>query len=202
MKIMITFAKLTLMGGLLVLLPILLFILLLKETLQLVVGLAIPIADLFPPDTFADPKHPVALAILLIVGLSFFIGIAMHSKTASRIGTWLAAKTVERLSIYRFVKALASGLIGAEKEGRFKPALLEAGNGQKEIVYVVEEVDADHDAILCPHAPSGFAGPIKIVPKNQLQLIDATLGNASLMINHMGLGAGELLRLKKPPKTE
>jgi uncharacterized membrane protein len=47
MKNLLTFFKLTALGGLLVLLPVLLFILLLTEIVQMVVGLATPIADLF-----------------------------------------------------------------------------------------------------------------------------------------------------------
>jgi hypothetical protein len=38
--------------------PFLLFILLLKEMVELVVGLATPIADLFPVDTFEDFQAP------------------------------------------------------------------------------------------------------------------------------------------------
>ena len=51
--------------GLLVLLPILLFFLLLMEIIELVVGLATPIADLFPEGTFGDMQHPVALEYVL-----------------------------------------------------------------------------------------------------------------------------------------
>jgi hypothetical protein len=63
MKKFTAFTGLCALEGLLVLLPILLFILLLMEIVSLVVGLATPIADLFPAGTFDDPEHPVALAV-------------------------------------------------------------------------------------------------------------------------------------------
>jgi hypothetical protein len=58
MKNLLIFLKLTAQGGLLVLMPFLLFILLLKEMVELVVGLATPIADLFRVDTFEDLRAP------------------------------------------------------------------------------------------------------------------------------------------------
>lgn len=194
MKNLLAFIKLTAQGGLLVLLPVLLFVLLLMEILNLVVGLAVPIADLFPADTFKDPKHPVALALILLFGASLLIGIVMKSKAAARLGHWIQEKTVGKLPLFRFVRSLVAGLVGAEKEAHFQPALLDAGNDQKEIVYVVEKLANGKITVLCPHAPTGFAGPVKIVPQDHIKVLDASLGDASLVFNHMGLGVGRLLR--------
>lgn len=193
MKQFLSFLKLTAQGGLLVLLPLLLFLLLLMEIVDLVVGLATPIAGLFPAGTFDDPQHPVALAVVLL-GASLLIGMIMKSKAARRLGTMIQEKTVSRLPLYRFVKSLVSGLIGARKSNGFEPALLDVGNGQREIIYVVEDLGGGEVAVLCPHAPTGFAGPIKIVSQNQVDVLDASLGDASLVLNHMGLGTGRLLK--------
>lgn len=194
MKNLLSFFKLTALGGLLVLLPILLFVLLLKEIVDLVVGLAMPIADLFPAGTFEDSQPPVLLAVLLLLGASLLIGLAMKSKAAIGLGNWIEEKTVARLPIYRFVKTIVSGLVGAEKEAGFKPALFTADTGLQEIVYVVEDLGNGKIIMLCPHAPTGFAGPLKIVPQERITLLDASLGDVSLVFNHMGLGAGRLLK--------
>ena len=99
MKNLLSFLKLAAQGGLLVLLPILLFILLLTEIVQMVVGLATPIADLFPAGTFDDPKYPVALAVTLLFGASLIIGIVMKSNAATRLGNWIQEKTLDKLPI-------------------------------------------------------------------------------------------------------
>ena len=196
MKSILTFVKLTAQGGLLVLLPLLLFILLLMEIVELVVGLATPIADLFPAGTFDDPQHPVALAVILLFGASLLIGVIMQSQAAVRLGNWIQARTVGKLPLYRFVKSLVSGLLGAEKAASFQPALFAVGDEIKEIVYVVEDLGGGELAVLFPYAPTGFAGPVKIVPQDRIQKLDASLGDVSLMLNHMGLGAGRLLKVE------
>lgn len=193
MKAIADFIKTTALGGLLVLLPILLFILLLMEIVQLVVGLATPIAGLFPAGTFDDPKHPVVLAVVLLFGASLLIGIAMKSKAAKTLGSWIEEKTINKMPIYRFVKSLVAGLVDAEKSASFKPALCDSGDGLQEIVYVVEELEDGRLTVLFPHAPTGFAGPVGIVPKDRLTPMEASLGDVSLVLNHMGLGTKELL---------
>ncbi|MBC2711784.1 MAG: hypothetical protein HGJ94_12595 [Desulfosarcina sp.] len=118
----------------------------------------------------------------------------MKSKAAKGLGNWIEEKTIAKLPIYRFVKDLVSGLVGAEKAASFKPALFDAGNGQREIVYVVEDLGNEGLTVLFPHAPTGFAGPVKIVPKARIAPLDASLGDMSLVLSHMGLGAGRLLK--------
>ena len=184
---------LTALEGLLVLLPSLLFILLLMEIFGLVVGLATPIADLFPAGTFDDPNHPILLAFILLFAVSFLIGIVMKSEAVTRLGKWIQEKTVGKMPLYRFVKSLVSGLIGAEKSASFKPALFDAGNNVQEIVYVIEDLGNGTLTALFPYAPTGFAGPVKVVPTNRITPLDTNLGDMSLALNHMGLGAGKLL---------
>lgn len=194
MKKIATFLKLTAQGGLLVLLPILLFVFLLMEMVELVVGLATPIADLFPAGTFGDPDHPVALAVILTAGASLLIGMAMKSSGAKRLGNWMEEKTVGKLTIYRFLKSLSSGLMGAEKTANFKPALFDAGSGGRKIVYAIEELGNGECAALFPSPPSGFAGPVKIVSVERITLLEASLGEVSMVLNHMGLGVGKILK--------
>jgi uncharacterized membrane protein len=197
MKKFTAFTGLCALEGLLVLLPFLLFILLLMEIVNLLVGLATPIADFFPAGTFDDPEHPVALAVILLFGASLLIGLALKSDTASRLDNWIQEKTLEKLPLYRFVKSMVAGLLGAEKSASFKPGLFDAGNGTKEIVYVIEDLGDGTLTALFPYAPTGFAGPIKIVPQASVESVDASLGDVSLVLNHMGLGVGRLLKSSK-----
>lgn len=181
-------------GGFLILLPLLLFFMLLTEIIDMIIGLATPLADLFPAGLFDDPQYPVALALILLLAASFVIGLAMKSNTAIRMGNWVEEKTVGKLPIYRFVKNLVEGLLGAEDKASFKPALIECGEGQREFCYIVEDHGDGELTILVPWAPAAFAGSVKIVKKSQVQELDEGLGDASLVLNHLGLGACKLIK--------
>lgn len=197
MKGILTLIKVMLQGGLLVLLPILLFVLILIEIVDLLVLLATPIADLLPHGTFDDAKFVGIIAVILLLIVSLLIGIFMQSSLARRWGNWVEEKTFGRLPVYRFVKSLITGLLGAEKnDDKFKPALLLSQDGQKEICYIVEDHEDGDATVLLPWAPAAFAGSVKIVKKDQIQSLDASLSEVSLVLNHLGLGGGKILGKK------
>ena len=47
--------------------------------------------------------------------------------------------------------------------------------------------------ILFPFAPASFAGTVKIVSSDQIEILETSFGDASRIIAHWGVGARELL---------
>jgi len=138
MKQLIEFLKTTIMGGLFVLLPVLLLYMLLSQALGLIVVLATPIADLFPKGMFDEIKHPIAMGLILIMGLSFLIGLALRSKNGRRLGRSIERFMLDRLPVYKALKRLTTGFAEAGKDGASKTAVLNSPSGEREIVYIIE----------------------------------------------------------------
>ena len=193
MKQLLEFLKTTALGGLFVLLPLLLLYLLLSEALGLIVVLAEPIADLFPRATFDKIKHPVAVGLGLIMGVSFLIGLALRSENGRRLGHWVERMVLDRLPIYKALKSLTTGFTTAGKEGAFKTAILNSPDGEREIVYVIEDHGDGQHTILQPWAPTAFSGSVKVVSQNRLEILDANLGDVSRVLSHWGVGVRNLL---------
>jgi uncharacterized membrane protein len=193
MKTLSEFIKTSILGGLFVLLPLVLFYLLLSELLQVVVALATPIADLFPKGTFDAVKMPVVIGVILIVGASFVFGLALRSATLRRSGLWIERTVLGRLPLYSAVKSLARGLVGAKEDTAFRSALLHSPDGEREIVYVIEEHGDGQMTVLVPWAPASFAGSVKIVGSDRIEMLEASVGDASRVLGHWGVGARELL---------
>jgi len=192
-KKVVEFLKTSLIGGLFVLLPLVLFYLLLSELLQVVVVLATPIADLFPKGTFDQVKMPVVIGIILIVGASFLFGLALRSASLRRLGLWIERTLLDRLPLYNAVKRMGRGLVGAQGESAFRSGIFSSSNGEKEIVYVIEDHGDGQMTILCPFAPASFAGSVKIVSADRIEILETSFGDASRVIAHWGVGARELL---------
>ncbi len=192
MRTFIEFLKTTILGGVFVLLPVLLFYLLLTEALQAIVGLATPIADLFPKGTFDQTKAPVLIALVLLVGMSFLFGAVMRSTTGRRLGNWVESATLGKLPGYNAIKQLIAGFAGGGDDS-FQPALLNSSDGEQELAYVVEDQGDGKVTVLIPWAPTPFAGSIKIVQKDRVTLIDTDLGNFTKVLSHWGIGAKDML---------
>jgi len=193
------FLKTTAAGGLMVLLPVLLLCLLLAEILQLVVALATPIAVLLQEGGLEKAASPILVALALLAGASFIIGLIMQSRAGRRLGQWLEKVTVQRLPLYSALKRLTRGFAGTEEGETFLPALLETDTGIQEIVYVVETSADGLAAVMVPHAPAAFSGPVKIVAREHLTFLDTNVGDLSRTLSHWGVGAVPLAAQKISP---
>ena len=192
MKRFIEFLKTTALGGLLVVVPLSVFYLLLDQLLDAVIALAMPIADLFPEEVFNTVETPALVALLLILGASFVFGLALRSDRLTRLGHWIETTLLEKVPLYGPVKRISRGMAGAKEDKTFKVALLQSGDGSKQLGYVVEEQLDGFATVLVPMAPTGFNGPVKLVPEALLSPIDASLGDASQVLAHWGVGMKQL----------
>lgn len=187
------FFKTTLLGGLVVVLPLLLFWVMMDEILGLIVALAIPIADLFPPETFDQLNEPSIVAALLILGTSFIFGVAIKLEMLAKLGRWIQSATVGNIPIYRAIKQLSAGLIGAESGNGFKGGMLQNADGSCDIIYIIEALPDDRVVILVPFAPASFTGSVKIVAAAHVRELDSSAGEVSKVIANWGVGTAEML---------
>jgi len=192
MRVLKEFLSKTISGGLFILLPILVFVMLLIEIFNLLVALATPIAELFPKGTFDQAQSPVLLALLLLVTASFLVGIALRSSAGRRFWIWVEGNTIGRLPLYNALKSIFNGFTGKEGQASFKPALLESSDGD-ELVYLVEDHGNGRATIMSPWSPTPFAGSIKIVDRDRVELLDTNLSDFTMVLSHWGVGTRKLI---------
>lgn len=190
------FLKTTAIGGLLVLLPLLLLYLLLTEALGLVVALATPILGLFPKGTFDQAHFPVLMALSLIVGASFVIGLAMRSEIGKRSEGWIEKTILSRLPAYGVLKNLTTGFIASKEGAAFRPAVLTSPDGEQGLAYVIEEHGDGRLTVFLPWSPTPFAGSVKIVDRNRIKVLDAKLVDVTKVLSEWGFGFRHLLDKK------
>ena len=190
---MINFFKSALVNGLVILLPVVLVYLAIKEILAMLVGIATPIADLFPAGTFDHVKETEIIAVLLIVGMAVLLGILSKIKAGRVVGHTIEKYTLYKVPMYRMLKSLVGAFLDLESEDSFKPAMLENSSGDLEPVYVIEDRGRPRVVVLVPWAPTAFAGSVKLVGRERIHYLDVTLDEFSLSLTHLGTGMSELL---------
>jgi len=204
MKKIIEFLKTTILGGLFVLLPLILLYLALSEVMGVLVAMATPFADLFFPGMFEDTRFPVLVALALLIGASFILGLVMLSDTSRRFGNWIERIILGRLPAYNAIKSLTTGFSDSQEESSFKPALLKSAEGEREFVYIVEDHDDGNLTVMLPWCPTPFAGVIKIVPKERVEPLSVSMTKVTEALSQWGIGAKNLLMEKtvnfKPEK--
>ncbi len=196
MKNILDFIKTTIIGGLFVLLPVILLYLALSEAGEMLVVMASPIADLLFPGRFEDIKSPILIAIPLLIGISFILGLIMLSDSGRRFGNWIERIIFGRVPGYNAIKSLTKGFTDSQHESSFKPALLKSAEGEKEFVYIVEELDDNNLTVMVPWSPTPFAGSIKIMPKDRVEPLAVSMGKLTEAISQWGIGTKNILTNK------
>lgn len=189
------FLKTTLLTGLFVLLPLMLLWIGLKEIGGLLVAMATPLADLFivdlfPEGTFDRLTAPGTVAIVVIIGASFVIGLAARSSMVSNIGRKIEVSVLDKVPMYRMLKLISSSLIDSDA-GDVKPALIVDESGGGDPCYVIEKFEDGRAAVLLPWSPASFAGSIKIVMQSDLEYLSCSLDEFSRSISQIGVGLEE-----------
>ena len=201
MKKILDFFKTTIVGGLFVLLPVILVYLALSEVIDVLVAMATPIADLFFPGKLEGIEFPALIALALLVGVSFILGLIMLSDTGRRFGNWIERIILGKLPAYNAIKSLTTGFASSQQESSFKPALLKSAEGNKEFAYIIEEHDDGNLTVMLPWAPTPFAGSIRIVPKDRVEPLAISMGQLTEALGHWGIGAKDLL-IEKPANSK
>ena len=201
MKRILDFFKTTVVGGLFVLLPVILVYLALSEVIDVLVAMATPIADLFFPDKLEGIEFPALIALALLVGVSFILGVIMLSDTGRRFGNWIERIILGRLPAYNAIKSLTTGFANSQQESSFKPAMLKSGEGNREFAYIVEDHGDGNLTVMLPWAPTPFAGSVKIVPKDRVEPLAISMMQLTEALGHWGIGAKDLL-IEKPANSK
>jgi len=190
---MINFFKTAVVNGLVILIPLVLVLLAIKEIIELMINVATPIADMFPEDAFDYIHETEILAALLILGTAFIFGALSKIKAGRALGRGIEKYSLSKIPMYRMLKSLVGAFLNLENEESFKPALFESGSGELVPCYVIEDRGRPRVVALFPWAPTAFAGSVKLVPRESINYLPVTLDEFSLSLTHLGIGLSELL---------
>jgi len=121
MKTITRFLKVTLVGGLLVVLPVWVSLLLLLKAIKGAMAMLMPIAKLLPQGFV----HEKVAALVLLLVICFVVGLLIRTGPGRRFGDWLSQHILDRIPGFSLVGGMTRQLAGKEGEQSFQPALVE-----------------------------------------------------------------------------
>ena len=184
---LVRFVGTSIVGGLLVILPIYLAVLLLIALGGKVIGLLRPLAKLVPD---AIP-HPGVLVGVLAVLVCFVAGLLVRSFPRSSLGRGLEQKVLERLPGYSMLRMATRSLFGEQRDG-LQLALVEMEDGL--VVGVVMERHAvGWVTVFVPGTPAPASGAVYLFPEGTVHLVDVPFSAGIKAASRYGQGAGEVL---------
>lgn len=194
MKTLAEFTKTTLIGGILVILPIYVALLLLAKMIGGLLALLAPVTAQIP----AGVQFRHVIAGLLLVFACFVVGLIVRTGPGLRAKNACERAMLERLPGYAFFRGVARRLTGHGDEHTMEPCLAEI---EEALVpaFIVEELENGQYTVLVPSAPTPMAGSIYILPAERVHPVDIPFTRAIGVFSKWGIGAGDFLRARKPP---
>jgi uncharacterized membrane protein len=188
MRIIREFLTSTLVGGLLIVLPIYLTVLILLKGMQSVAALVRPFTTLLP--AWLPAEHILSLALVLVV--CFLIGIAVRTRVGGIVRQWMDGALFERLPGYGLFRSLTQRVAGEGRENAWKPALVEI---EEALVpaFIIEEVANDRFTVFVPSVPTPLAGAVYILSRERVHPLDVSFTQAIGSISRWGSGSKELV---------
>jgi uncharacterized membrane protein len=186
----------TFFGGLLVVVPLYLSVLLLLKAMQSVVGLVRPIAMLLPE--WFPAEH--ALSLLLVIILCFLIGAAVRTPAGRAIRERIEKSLFERIPGYALLRSLTQRIAGKDEERAWKPALVEI---EEALVpaFIIEELDDGRFTVFVPSVPTPFAGAVYVLAPERVHPLDVPFTQALQSVSRWGSGSKELVAAMETENT-
>ena len=195
MKVVSGFFKHTVVGGLLFMVPLLLFAVVLQKGLAIVGKIVVPLAKRFPDHKFLGIGMTTILSIVVIVLLSFLFGLAARTRRGQRIRDWVEYTVLGKIPAYSLVKGAIQGATGLEKQDDTAVALIRVEDAWQ-LGFVVEVHADGHRTVYLPGAPNPSSGSIFYMTEDRVRVLDVKLPAVVQAIRHLGIGSKEFLKGK------
>jgi uncharacterized membrane protein len=144
---MFAWIKTAFFKGLILLIPLVLLWITLRELVELLIAFAEPIADAFPAGTFDWVQNPALVSPILIVCIALFLGLLASIPVVRKAGAALERNTLGHLPLYRMIKTFVTAFLEVEDDVSFRPALILDDEGGAEPCYVIEDTEVGINAI-------------------------------------------------------
>jgi len=188
----------TVVGGLLVVVPLYLAVLLLLKAMQSVAGLVRPLAILLPASLPAEN----VLSLLLVLGVCFLVGLAVRARTGRALRERLEKSLFERIPGYALIRSLTQRLAGESRENVWQPALAEIEDALVP-AFIIEELADGRFTVFVPSIPTPLAGAVYVLSRERVHPLDVPFTQAIQTVSRWGAGAKELVAaMRKPSLAE
>ena len=117
MRALAEFTKTTLIGGLLIILPIYIAVLLLAKAVKGLLEILSPVAGSLP----AGVEFRQAATIILLIAVCFVVGLVVRTRPGLRAKNAFEQAVLEKLPGYTFFRGLAQRLTGRSEEHSLEP---------------------------------------------------------------------------------
>lgn len=185
---MIRFARTTLVGGVVFLLPLLLVAVILRSGFRLAEKLSRPVANLFPEALGDRVVIADLVAILFLLVTAFAAGLIARTAAGQRTMRWFENSLLGSLPQFNFVRGIAESLGENQK---VKVVLVPTDAGWN-LGFIFEPGPGPWQAVFIPGAPEWTSGALAWAHADNIRPAGLSFAQAVLALRKLGAGSAKV----------
>ncbi len=185
------FLKITILGGVLFLIPVIVLVVLLGKAVELMLAVAEPLAKYVPIDSIADVAIGNILAVIFLMLLCFIAGLIARTRPAQKLAGRIESGVLDKIPGYTLIKGMATNL--SEEHTASLRSVLVTQDGVERLGLEVERVADERVAVLFPDVPNPWSGSVEIIAAAHVKLLDASVKDIFKIAEQLGRGTGRVL---------
>jgi len=190
MKAALRFFKVTLIGGVIFLIPLAFLATILAKAHQIMLVVAEPVDDLIPAETVAGVALVRLLAWLAIPVACFFAGLAAQSQLGRSFGRAIDDRLLIVVPGYSALKGRVTGNIGSDADEIKLAPIVAKLDDTSQIAFEVERLDDGNVVVFMPGAPDPWAGSVVILTADRVVPLALDHRSAAATLKALGRGTG------------
>ena len=186
----------TILGGLLVILPIVIILWAFNMLIRFIVSNITPVTMIV--DKFISVRYlPEIISAIIIVIICFLVGLSVRTKLGNWIHINIEEKILTKIPGYNMVKGAINQLISTEKKTKpfSQVVLFKLFNNEVLLTGVItDDEDEEYVTIFCATAPNPTSGFIYHVLRKDVFLVDISVEDTMRTVFSGGSGSSMLLK--------
>lgn len=183
----------TFIGGLVVILPVLIFAFLINWIVTFFGNLVDPLVNLFP--IVINIYFAKFIIFLIILAICFSIGLFIRTTFGNTIFSWFEDLFFKKLPFYSTIRETVVQFIGNDKTPFSRVVLVKPYGGEAKMIgFITSQLDNMSYTIFVPTAPNPTSGFVIVLAEKDVEHLNISAEEAMRTIIGLGRGAETVLK--------
>jgi uncharacterized membrane protein len=183
------FLKSTIIGGLVVLVPVTVLGAVLAWVLPIFLKIVVPVFNWLPDKSVGGVSFAVVAALIGLVGACFVVGLVAETAMVRRLGTG-ADKLALFVPGYALMKHVGADVVGIERKNPVKTVLARF-EASWQVGFLMETFADGRHLVFVPGVPRALIGTLHVMEPNRVQVLTMSVSSALDILSRLGVGFGE-----------
>ena len=188
MKAVSHFLRITVLGGVLFLTPIVVLVFILDKAFDLARRALKPVTAIIPDRLVSGAPTEAILAIVLIALLCFLAGLFARTRPAQRIVAELESSVLSKVPAYEYLKQAGASVMGLGETADHPVVFAQLG-GAWRIAVQTGVVGGGLIAVFVPNSPNPMSGSVFLLAADSVRPASVPLAAAMACLRRCGAGS-------------